>query len=83
MVVRHQVTPVEANDALDDPHALTLRPDPASQTGRSIRVIGWATSTARLLTLILVEYDGITYGATGWPSSRADRMRYANRKADR
>lgn len=76
MYRRHGVRPDEADEALSDPYRLVLHPDPASRTGRSTRVIGWAESTSRLVTVIVLDDDGTTYGVNGWPANPTDQTRY-------
>lgn len=73
---RHGVTPSEANDALSDPDAVTFDPDPASTSGKSIRVIGRARTTGRLLSVIVLDHDGTRYGVNGWPANSTDKRRY-------
>lgn len=74
MYLRHGLPPDEANAALTDPDAVTIAPDPASRSGRSIRVIGW--SGRRILTVIVVEDEGVLYGLNGWPANARDQRRY-------
>ena len=75
---RHKVTVSEANEALDDVDAVWLDPDPKSETGWSIRVIGYCASRRELLTVILVREPGADklWGANGWPSNSTDRAIY-------
>lgn len=72
----HTVTVDEANSALADPRAVVLEPDPASTSGRGIRVIGYSAVRDRVLVVILVRVDGVLYGKNGWPASRKDQRRY-------
>jgi hypothetical protein len=44
MSARHGITVEQANEALADPDALVFDPDYASQSGRSVRTIGWSVS---------------------------------------
>lgn len=74
MHLRHGVSPEEATDALNDPDAVTIVPDPASRSGRSVRVIG--RSGRRVLTVIVVEAGGVWYGVNGWPASTRDQRRH-------
>ncbi len=76
MEERHGVTPAEANEALADPFRVVLNPDPSSQSGKSIRVIGHAPSSRRLLTVVLLEDAGVRYGVNGWEASATDVKRY-------
>jgi len=54
---RHGVDPAWADDAVNDDHAVWLTPDPASRSGRSVRVIGYSRSAREVLTVILVAAD--------------------------
>lgn len=65
MQARHGVSVEAANEALADPRAAVADPDYASQSGRSVRTIGWSTSARRLLTIITVAEDEVTYGING------------------
>jgi hypothetical protein len=65
-----------ANEALEDPDALRIDPDPSSRSGRSVRTIGNSTGAGCLVTVITVEEAGITYGVNGWKSNEIDIRRY-------
>ena len=65
-----------ADEALADPDALRIDPDPASRSGRSVRTIGYSTKADCLVTVITVEEAGITFGVNGWKSSEIDVRRY-------
>jgi hypothetical protein len=54
---RHNVYPAWANEAVADPEACWLSPDPASISGLSIRVIGYSGSADTILTVILLRGD--------------------------
>ena len=81
---RHGVDPAWADDAVNDDHAVWLTPDPASRSGRSVRVIGYSTGARDVLTVILVAADaedaeqpvGEGWGANAWVSSPRDRRLY-------
>lgn len=76
MTSRHGVTPEEANSALDDPDVVTFEPDPSSISGKSIRIIGRAALSGRIVTIIVLDHDGTRHGVNGWPSNDLDRRRY-------
>jgi uncharacterized DUF497 family protein len=76
MAQRHGVTAEQANEALADPDALVFDPDYASQSGRSVRTIGWSSSAGRLLTVITVTEDDVTYGVNAWPANDIDARHY-------
>ena len=65
-----------ANEALEDPDALRIDPDPASRSGRSVRTIGNSPTAGSLVTVITVEEARVTYGVNGWKSNEIDIRRY-------
>ncbi|HUE60533.1 MAG TPA: hypothetical protein VMO88_13205 [Acidimicrobiales bacterium] len=73
---RHGIEVEWANEALADPDALRIDPDPASRSGRSVRTIGYSTSAGYLVTVITVEDAGVAYGVNGWKSNEIDIHRY-------
>jgi uncharacterized DUF497 family protein len=75
---RHRVSVEEANEALADPSAVVMDPDPKSKSGDSIRVIGYSASREELLTVIVVRDPEVSWlwGANGWPSNTTDRRKY-------
>jgi uncharacterized DUF497 family protein len=81
IVAKHGVTAEQANEALADPAAVVLDPDPATISGKSIRTVGYAPSFGDILTVITVEDDGVTYGANAWRASDRDRRTYRERNA--
>ena len=52
---RHGIETEWANEALADPDALRIDPDPASQSGRSVRTIGYSTKADCIVTVVTVE----------------------------
>jgi uncharacterized DUF497 family protein len=73
---RHGVEFEWATEALADPDALRIDPDPSSKSGRSVRTIGYSPTARSLLTIITVTEDGVTYGVNGWHSNETDVKRY-------
>ena len=73
---RHGISVVQANEALADPRALVFDPDYASKSGSSVRTIGWSEGAGRLVTVITVTDDGVTYGVNGWPANDIDTRHY-------
>jgi uncharacterized DUF497 family protein len=73
---RHGISPAEANEALSDPDRVVLDPDPASKSGRGTRTIGYSPTVKSLVTLILLDNEGTTYGVNGWRSNSTDQRRY-------
>ena len=76
-----RITTDTADEALDDPDRVTLDPDPASKSGESVRVIGYSSSAADLVTVITLDYEGTTHGVNGWLSNDLDRRRYREGRA--
>ena len=81
----HGVQPSWATEAVNDVDAYWRDPDPASRSGRSVRVIGWSHTAEMILTVILVHVgtdpddwpDGDWWGANAWPSNPRDRRIYS------
>lgn len=73
---RHGIEPDWAEEALHDPDALRITPDPSSRSGRSVRTIGYSRSAGCLLTVITVADGPLTYGVNGWRSNSTDVRRY-------
>jgi len=82
--IRHGIEPGWADQAVDDEHAVWLTPDPASQSGYAVRVIGYSTTAGAVLTVIQVdsaadldeEPDGDWWGTNAWRANRRDRHLY-------
>lgn len=81
---RHGVEPTWADEAVDDPHAVWLRPDAASRNGHSLRVIGYSGTAHAVLTVILVDPavdaserpNGEWWGSNAWVANGQDRRLY-------
>ena len=73
---KHEVTAEQADEALDDPNAVTFDPDYNSESGDSVRTIGYSRTKGAVLSVITVEDDGIVYGANAWKSNMRDRQYY-------
>ena len=72
---RHGVSPLEANQALNDPWRVTLDPDPSSLSGAGVRTIG-VTRAWRLLTVITLVSGGTRWGVNGCDANPTDVRRY-------
>lgn len=72
----HGITPEVADDALGDPDRVVIDPDYDSTSGRSVRIIGFSVLAEELITVIVVEDDGVEYGVNGWISNAKDRRIY-------
>jgi hypothetical protein len=75
MRVRHGIEAEWAMEALSDPEALRINPDPSSKSGRSVRTTA-IPSAGCLLSVITLTEDGVTYGVNGWRSNDSDIRRY-------
>jgi len=73
---QHGVTPEDAAEALHDPERIVIDPDYNSTSGRSVRIIGFAESVDDLITVILLEDEGVVYGVNAWRSNAKDRRLY-------
>lgn len=61
------------------PDSAGCRPDPASQSGRSIRVIGYSPGARAVLVLILVEDEDRLVAASAWRANASHQGRYVDR----
>jgi hypothetical protein len=55
---------------------VVLNPDPTSESGRSARIIGYSAIAQAVLTVIVVDDDGVTYGSNAWKANAKDQRRY-------
>ena len=74
---KHGISPAIANDALDDPNRVVIEPDYNSKSCRSVRIIGFSVAADDVITVIVLEDDGIEYGVNGWTANAKDRGLYA------
>ena len=81
-IAKHGLTPDIADHAFNDPNRLVIDPDPASVSGRTVRIIGWATSAQLLVTVIVLPDEGIVWGVNAWPSNSTDQRRYREGDTD-
>lgn len=73
---RHGIRPAWADEALADPERVVLVPDPSSKSGRGVRIIGYSPTMECLVTVIVLDHDGVTYGVNGWRCNSTDQRRY-------
>lgn len=81
-IAKHGLTPDVADEAFADPNRLVIDPDPASLSGRTIRVIGWSSAIRMLVTVIVLPDEGVVWGVNAWPSNSTDRRRYREEPTD-
>lgn len=74
---KHGITPAVANEALEDPDRVVIDPDYNSESGTSVRVIGFSAIADGVITVIVLEHEGTEYGVNGWPANEKDRRLYA------
>ena len=67
-----------AKEAWDDLNRVVIDPDPASQSGDSIRVIGRSPTNDCIYTVIAVYVDGELVIATAWKSNSTQVQIYNN-----
>jgi hypothetical protein len=59
-----------------------IDPDYNGTSGRSVRVIGYSAIADEILTVIVLENDGIEYGVNGWVANEKDRRIYRDDGSD-
>lgn len=80
MWLQHRVLLSWAQQAWEDPTALVVDPDPASRSGRSIRVIGYSPGARAVLVLILVKDEGRLVAASSWRANASHQRRYVEER---
>ena len=75
-IAKHGVTPAEAEEAIADPDRVVLNPDPASKSGRGVRLIGYSITAQAMLTVIVFDDEGVTIGVNAWKANQKDQQRY-------
>lgn len=53
-----------------------IAPDYNSTGGRSTRIIGFSRTVDGLVTVIVLQTEGATYGVNAWRSNARDRQIY-------
>ena len=81
-IAKHGLTPEVADEDFADPNRLVIDPDPASISGRTIRIIGWSSSIRALVTVIVLPDEGEAWGVNAWPSNSTDQRRYREEPTD-
>jgi hypothetical protein len=74
---KHGITPAIADEALEDPNRVVIDPDYNSESGKSVRIIGFSVSADDVISVIVLEHDGTEYGVNGWTANEKDRRFYA------
>ena len=81
-IAKHGLTPDVAEEAFADPNRLVIDPDPASVSGRSVRIIGWSVSIRALVTVIVLPEEATVWGVNAWLSNSTDQRRYREEPTD-
>ena len=81
-IAKHGLTPELADEAWNDPDRLVIDPDPSSVSGRTIRVVGWSITLARLLTVIALPDGDVVWGVNAWPSNSTDQRSHRQEPTD-
>ena len=81
-ITKHGLTPDVADEAFADPNRLVIDPDPASVSGRSVRIIGWSVSIRALVTVIVLPDEATVWGVNAWLSNSTDQRRYREEPTD-
>lgn len=70
------IEPSWADEAAADPMAQVIDPDPARRSGRSARIIGYSSAADMVITVIVLEDEGVTYGVNAWRANARDEREY-------
>ena len=73
---RHGISSEAADEALGDANRVVIDPDYNSTSGRSVRIIGYSMIADDIVTVIVLDNDGIEYGVNGWSANQRDRRIY-------
>jgi hypothetical protein len=76
MEQRHGITSEVANDALGDANRVVIDPDYNSTSRRSVRIIGFSAIAGEIITVIVLEEEGVEHGVNGWVANQKDRRLY-------
>ena len=75
-IAKHGVTSAQADEAIADPERVVINPDPASKSGRGVRIIGYSTTAQAVLTVIVLDDEGTTHGVNAWKANARDQRLY-------
>ena len=82
MDARHGISVALANDAVSDANRVLVDPDYNSESGRTVRIIGYSQLAAGIITVIAMADGGIDFGVNGWISNEKDQRIYREATAD-
>lgn len=78
--VRHRVLVEWAKEAVADTAALVVDPDPASRSGRGMRIIGYSPKAGAILVVIVVRTTDALIAVTAWKANSTFVRRYREGK---
>lgn len=70
------IEPEWTQEAVNDLFAVWLEPDPKSESGLGIRIIGYSTSAGAVLTVIAYRRGWQLRGATAYQARGSDLRKY-------
>lgn len=82
MEARHGNTVALANDAVSDANRVIVNPDYNSESGRTVRIIGYSQFAGAIITVIAMADGGIDYRINGWIYNEKDRRIYREATVD-
>ena len=82
MEARHGITVALANDAVSDANRVLVNPGYNSESGRTVRIVGYSQVAGAIITVIAMADGGIDYGVNGWISNEKDQRIYREATVD-
>ncbi len=84
MLAKHAIRIEWANEAVNDEAAAWHDPDPASQSGKSVPVVGYSRQAGFVLVVILLHTDDPDkwIGLSGWKANSTYRRIYEEGEID-
>lgn len=76
---KHQIESHWADEAINDEMAIWFDPDPKSESGRSVRIIGWSPTAQMILVVLLLHGDDDHpdyWGLNAWRADGKERRIY-------
>jgi len=73
---RHRILPEWVEQACADTDRVILDPDPASRSGRSVRIVGFSSGYGYPITIVAVRRRDHLVVASAWRANSRDRRTY-------
>jgi len=73
---RHRILAEWVEQACADADRVILDPDPASRSGRSVRIVGFSSGYGYPITVVAVRRSDRLVVASAWPANSKDRRTY-------